>query len=143
MDRVIVVGCPGSGRASFTRALARIMEVAVLTTDEAPEGEGRWVVDGLRGDGLDPGLAACDAVVVLDPPAVVCLSRALVRPLLRNAGGDGALEAVGQVWVFHWRERRRLMAHIETRAPHAVIARLRSRAAAGRWLARLAGVPLP
>ena len=94
MKRAIVIGCPGSGKSTFARALqkktglplhyldmmywnadkttvpkdifrGRLAEV--LTDDE-------WIIDGNYGSTMEARLAACDTVFFLDYPRSVCLA---------------------------------------------------------------------
>ena len=94
MKRAIVIGCPGSGKSTFARALhektglplhyldmmywnadkttvpkdifrGRLAEV--LTDDE-------WIIDGNYGSTMEARMAACDTVFFLDYPRSVCLA---------------------------------------------------------------------
>ena len=94
MKRVIVIGCPGSGKSTFARALrdktglplhhldmmywnadktivpkeifrARLAE---LLTEDA------WIIDGNYGATMEARMAACDTVFFLDYPVEICLA---------------------------------------------------------------------
>lgn len=94
MKKVIVIGCPGSGKSTFARALHEETSVplypldmmywnadrttveksvflerltAVLERDE-------WIVDGNYASTMEMRLAACDTVFFLDYPLDVCLA---------------------------------------------------------------------
>ncbi len=94
MKRVIVIGCPGSGKSTFSRALQAKTGLplhyldmmfwnadkttvsreefdkrldAVLATD-------RWLIDGNYSRTLEKRIAASDTVFFLDLPTDVCLS---------------------------------------------------------------------
>ena len=93
MKRVIVIGCPGSGKSTFSRALHKKTGLplyhldmmfwnadkttvkrevflerlsAVLESDE-------WIIDGNYSSSLEMRMAVCDTVIFLDYPLDVCL----------------------------------------------------------------------
>ena len=93
MKKIIVIGCPGSGKSTFARALHNKNGIplyhldmmywnadkttveksvflerlfAVLEKDE-------WIIDGNYGSTMELRMAACDTVVFLDYPLEVCL----------------------------------------------------------------------
>lgn len=94
MERVLIVGCPGSGKSTFARRLQsklglplfyldqffwredRTMvdqEVFLDRLDQALQ-EPTWIIDGNYLSSLDQRLAACDTVFFLDYPLEVCLA---------------------------------------------------------------------
>ena len=99
MKRVIVIGCPGSGKSSFARALHEATKLPLVHLDmlnwnadrttvprelfrerlreamEAPE----WIIDGNYGSTMEMRLTVCDAVFFLDYPTEVCLEGVLSR----------------------------------------------------------------
>ena len=93
MKKVIVIGCPGSGKSTFSRALHNKTGIplyhldmmywnadkttveksvflerlfAVLEKDE-------WIIDGNYGSTMELRMAVCDTVIFLDYPLDVCL----------------------------------------------------------------------
>ena len=93
MQRVIVIGCCGSGKSTFSRALHNKIGIplyhldmmywnadkttveknvflkrlyAVLEKDE-------WIIDGNYSSTMELRMVACDTVVFLDYPVSVCL----------------------------------------------------------------------
>lgn len=94
MKRIIVIGCPGSGKSTFSRALHKVTEIPLFHLDmmkwnadrttvekavflkrlaEAMEKED-WIIDGNYGSTMEARLQACDTVIFLDYPLEVCLS---------------------------------------------------------------------
>ena len=94
MKKIIVIGCPGSGKSTFSRALHDSTGIPlfhldmlkwnadrttvsrdvflerlqkVLETDE-------WIIDGNYSSTMELRLQACDTVIFLDYPLEVCLS---------------------------------------------------------------------
>ena len=93
MKKIIVIGCPGSGKSTVSRALHNKTGIplyhldmmywnankttveksvflerlyAVLEKDE-------WIIDGNYGSTMELRMAACDTVIFLDYPLEVCL----------------------------------------------------------------------
>lgn len=93
MKKVIVIGCPGSGKSTFARALQEktgiplyhldmlywnadrtVVEKAVfLSRLAAVMAEEAWIIDGNYASTMEQRMAACDTVIFLDYPVEVCL----------------------------------------------------------------------
>ena len=105
MKKVIVIGCPGSGKSTLSRALRAITGLPLYHLDmilwrkdrsTMPKPEFRakvaellkedaWIIDGNYGSTMEMRLQACDTVIFLDYPTEVCLAgmrarRGTVRP---------------------------------------------------------------
>ena len=94
MKRIMIIGCPGSGKSTFARALAKKtglplhyldmmywnpdrttkpkeeFRAALSETVKLPE----WIIDGNYGSTLELRMEACDTVIFLDYPVEVCIS---------------------------------------------------------------------
>ena len=99
MKKVIVVGCPGSGKSTFARKLQEKTglplyyldmiwhkpDKTTLTNEEFDEklheliARDEWIIDGNYSRTLEPRLQACDTAFVLDLPLEVCLAGAQAR----------------------------------------------------------------
>ena len=97
--RAIVIGCPGAGKSTFSRALREKTGLPLYyldmlwhrpdrTTAGRDEFDRRlkeilsrdqWIIDGNYGRTLEPRLRACDAVFLLDLPVAECLAAAEAR----------------------------------------------------------------
>ena len=93
VKKVIVLGCPGSGKSTFSRKLNSITRIPVIyldmmfhradkTTCSAEEfnhslakvmKQDKWILDGNYGRTLQVRLEQCDTVFWLDYPLEICL----------------------------------------------------------------------
>ncbi len=133
--KILVIGSGGSGKTTFARRLAARTGLPLIhldalywrpgweptpadewrTTVEALVRRDAWIMDGNYGGTLDIRLEACDAVVFLDIPRLVCLWRVLKRRL--RYGGQvraelpvGCLERLSWEflqWIWTYPARRR------------------------------------
>ena len=114
MRRVLVIGCPGAGKSTLTRALAETLGLPAVYLDrlwwksgwinrtraefdarlDAALAGDAWVMDGNYLRTLPRRLERCDAVLFLDYPRRLCLFRAL-RRILPPRHGRGLPGAAG------------------------------------------------
>lgn len=93
MKRIMVIGCPGSGKSTFSRKLHTITGIPLFhldmmnwnadrtTVDKAVFRErlsdtikkSEWIIDGNYGSTIELRLKECDTVIFLDYPLEVCL----------------------------------------------------------------------
>lgn len=94
MKKIMVIGCPGSGKSTFSRELHKIIGIPLFhldmmywnsdrtTVDKAVFRErlsntiqkNEWIIDGNYGSTIELRLQACDTVIFLDYPLDVCLN---------------------------------------------------------------------
>ena len=99
MKRVIVIGCPGSGKTTFAEKLNRITGLPLYYLDaiwhkpdktHIPREEfdrriqeifatDAWIIDGNYGRTVEMRLQECDTVFLFDLPTEVCLQGAVER----------------------------------------------------------------
>ena len=130
MKRIIIIGCPGSGKSTFARALQKRTNLPLYYLDmlywnadrtTVPKEEfrrrlgevlekDRWIIDGNYNSTMEMRMAVCDTVIVLDYPTEVCLAgiqarRGKVRPDMPwvETGEDAEFEA----FVRQFREESR------------------------------------
>ena len=88
MKKVIVIGCPGSGKSTFSKSLHKITNIPLFhldmifwnadkTTVEKPVfldrllniiQNDKWIIDGNYGSTMELRMQACDTVIFLDYP---------------------------------------------------------------------------
>ncbi len=93
MKKVIVIGCPGSGKSTFSRALHKETGIPLYHLDmlkwnadkttvskevfierlQKVLSEETWIIDGNYGSTMELRLKQCDTVFFLDYPTDVCL----------------------------------------------------------------------
>ena len=93
MKKIIIIGCSGSGKSTFSRALHNKIGIPLYyldmmywnadkTTVENSVFLGRlsdvlakdeWIIDGNYGSTMELRMASCDTVIFLDYPLDVCL----------------------------------------------------------------------
>lgn len=99
MKRIMVIGCPGSGKSTFSRALHKRTGIPLFHLDmmywnadrttveksvfrERLSGTiqlSEWIIDGNYGSTIELRLQACDTVIFLDYPPEVCLGGIMER----------------------------------------------------------------
>ena len=93
MQRIIVIGCPGSGKSRLSRALHNKTGIPLYHLDmmywnadkttveksvflerlSAVLKKDEWIIDGNYSSTMELRMAACDTVIFLDYPLEVCL----------------------------------------------------------------------
>lgn len=94
MKKVMIIGCPGSGKSTFARELTKKTGLPLYHLDmmywnsdrtTKPKEEFRaelretvklpkWIIDGNYGSTLELRMEVCDTVIFLDYPTEVCLA---------------------------------------------------------------------
>lgn len=93
MKKIIVIGCPGSGKSRFSRLLyertgiplyhldmmywnadrTKVEKSVFLARLTEALGGNEWIIDGNYGSTMETRMSACDTVFFLDLPTDVCL----------------------------------------------------------------------
>ncbi len=93
MNKIIVIGCPGSGKSTFSRALSKTINIPVYYLDmmfwkedktsvdrsvlierlQEVFKKDKWIIDGNYGSTMELRMQNCDTVVFLDYLIDVCI----------------------------------------------------------------------
>ena len=99
MQKILVIGCPGAGKSTFARSLRDRTGLPLVYLDclwHRPDGSHvtreafdqalqeqlarpEWIIDGNYLRTMEPRMAACDTIFLLDYPLDVCLAGAQSR----------------------------------------------------------------
>ena len=99
MKKIIVIGCPGSGKSTFSKKLNKITGIPLYHLDMIYWNEDRtkvprhvfikemdsiidkdsWIIDGNYESTMEKRMVACDTVIFLDYPTNVCISGIMER----------------------------------------------------------------
>jgi adenylate kinase family enzyme len=102
--KIIVIGCGGSGKTTFSRNISKILDIKVTHLDllywkpgwietessawkqivEDLSSQKQWIIDGNYGSTIDIRLSAADTVILLDISRFTCLWRVLKRRIIFN-----------------------------------------------------------
>lgn len=164
MRKVLVIGSGGAGKSTFARRLGRVLDIEVIHLDslywkpgwvETPKAEwaetvaelarrDAWIMDGNYSGTFDIRLKACDTLIFLDTPRLVCLWRVLKRLIVYHrrtrpdmaAGCDEKLSLEFLLWVWNYPRTRRpkILNWMREHAGSKQMFRLRSPAEAEKFL---------
>ena len=99
MKKVIVIGCPGSGKSVFSRTLHNITGLPLyhldminwrkdrtfISREELTEkinaigATDEWIMDGNYGGTMELRMSLCDTIIFLDYPTEICLEGIMSR----------------------------------------------------------------
>jgi adenylate kinase family enzyme len=99
MKKVIVIGCPGSGKSTFARALNKLTNIPLYYLDMLYWNEDKttvdrsvftqrlsevltkseWIIDGNYGSTMEMRIKECDTIFFLDYPLETCLEGVMSR----------------------------------------------------------------
>lgn len=159
MKRIMIIGCPGSGKSTFARSLTEktglplhYLDMMYWNPDRTtkPKEEFRaalretvalpeWIIDGNYGSTLELRMEACDTVIFLDYPPEVCISgveerRGKPRADMPWVETEPDLEFIEFVRKYNEESRPRVIELLEKYKEKNIII-FKSRAEADEWLA--------
>ena len=159
--RVAVIGCPGGGKSTFSRALRDRVGLPLYHLDAIYWRDDRthlsreefyplmreiiareeWIIDGNYGSTIEWRIAACDILFFLDYPAEVCLAGVRARRGQKRSDmpwveeGDDE-EFLAFIRAFETESRPRIL-ELMGRYPEKTVITFRTRAEADKYLAAL------
>ena len=167
MQRILIVGCPGAGKTTLARRMAKKLNLPLIHLDKLFWTDGwvprdqrqfdslisaelckpSWIIDGNYLRTLPKRLESCDTVVFLDVPRRVCFW-GIVERVICNYGksrqdmGDRCPERfdtafLKYVWNFPREPRAKLYQCLNAAPPSVTVVVLRSRKQANRFVATL------
>lgn len=144
MNRILVLGCGGAGKSSFSVLLGEKLDIPVIHLDayywkdgwvessreeflqsiEPLSSESSWIMDGNYGGTLDIRMKACDTVIFLDRSRALCLWRIFKRriqfhgrtrpDIAINCPERLTLEFIRYVWSYPRDRRPKLLDKLQT-----------------------------
>ena len=134
MKKIMVIGCPGSGKSTLSRELHNVTGIALYHLDmmywnadkttvsksvflarltETLETE-EWIIDGNYSSTMELRIEECDTVIFLDYPLDVCLDginrrRGKVRSDMPWVETDADDEIIGFVRNFNEQQKPRII----------------------------------
>lgn len=162
MDRVIVIGCPGSGKSTFSRRLHEITQIPLYHLDlmfwnadkttvepsifldrlQKAMDQDRWIIDGNYSSTMKMRMEACDTIFFLDYDTDLCLRGIRDRrgkprrdmPWIESGEEDG--EFLSFVYNFHVENRPIIMGLLEDFRQKTIVI-FHNREECDRWLSDL------
>ena len=145
MKKIIIIGCPGSGKSLLSRALHQKTGIPLYHLDmmywnadkttveksvfrqrlAAVLEKDRWIIDGNYGSTMEMRLAACDTVIFLDYPSEVCLDgvrsrRGKPRSDMPWVETEEDAEFIGFIKSYKEQERPKVLALLEKYGDKAI-----------------------
>lgn len=163
MERVLIIGCPGSGKSRLARELGQKLALPVVHLDQLWWKENwqnvtmeefdsrlamaldmdRWIIDGNYSRTMEARLSKCDTVIYLDFDRWECLwgvcqrvlgSHGKARPDM-SAGCPERFNWEFVKWVWNFNKNNRVQNYTYlAKARHAKTVVLRNRKAVRRFL---------
>ena len=142
VERMMVIGCPGSGKSTLSRLMAKKTGFPLVHLDQLFWNSGwqeksreefdsilteelqkdRWIIDGNYSRTISMRLERADTVVFMDYPSVVCAYRVLKRVITRygesrsdmgeNCPERFDMSFLKYVWHFRKTERPKLISRL-------------------------------
>lgn len=157
MKKVIIIGSGGAGKSTFARRLHEATGIELIHLDklywkpnwvETPKSEWKqligeiirgeeWILDGNFGGTMEMRLEACDTVILLDMPRIICVYQALKRIATYRKGqrpdmGEGCderfdIKFLSWIWNYPSQTKPKIEKLLEQYGSAKNVIRLRSK----------------
>ncbi len=135
MQKIVILGCGGSGKSTLAIRLGKLLNLPVIHLDclfwkpgwvsipreelnalvQPQLSQPRWIIDGNYSGTQEPRLVACDTVIFLDMPRVLCLWNVVKRWVMYHKrtrpditeGCPEQLDWEFLRWIWHFNRNRR------------------------------------
>lgn len=164
MKKTLIIGSGGAGKSTFSRRLGAALGIEVIHLDrlfwsanwmETPKDEWRkkveqilpgdsWIMDGNFGGTMEMRMEACDTIIFLDFPRLVCTYRVLKRIALykKNNRPDMAegcdekfdLKFLSWIWNFSKTGKPKIEKLLDKFQNAKTVIRLKSKAEVEKFL---------
>ncbi len=156
-----MIGCPGSGKSTFSRALHQITGIPLVHLDmlfwnkdkttvekavflerlEKAMQQSRWIIDGNYASTMERRMQACDTVIFLDYSLELCLEgirqrQGTVRSDMPWVETEEDAEFIEFIKKFHTESRPQILVLLETHSEKNIY-RFTTRTDADGFLAQL------
>lgn len=167
MKKILVIGSSGAGKSTFSRRLGEATGIEVIHLDklhwkpnwtEPSKDEWRsilanavkgdsWILDGNFGSTIEMRVAACDTVIFLEMPRLVCIYRILKRIVVYREGNRPDMaegcderfdwEFIKWVWNYPKQSKPKIEKILENYKDEKTLIRLKSKRAVKNYLSNL------
>lgn len=157
MNRILVIGCAGSGKSTLSRKLHNILDLPVVHLDtyywnanwvaksneewdkivEQFTNEEQWIMDGNYSRTMDIRISRADLIIFLDMPRLLCMYRVIKRRIMyhkksrpdMNQECQEKLDWDFMKWIWDYRKRSRVktIEKLEQIKEHKEVVVLRTR----------------
>lgn len=141
MQRIAIIGLPGSGKSTFAIALGKKLNISVhhldqhqfqgrkkrdkgefLLIKEALLSEESWIIEGCSLSTLEMRFSRADCVIYFQLPRLLCIWRVCMRYLDRNLAETGCLQGINwtlikYIWTFN-KNYRHAIEELKVRYPN-------------------------
>ncbi len=143
MNRILIIGCPGSGKTTLSKILSDKLQIPLVHLDKMFWNSGwqpksreefdaellevlqtkRWIIDGNYSRTIPWRMEKADMVIHLDYPTAICVWRVLKRVVTRygetrsdmgeNCPERFDMEFLKYVWGFRKNQRPKLLSCLQ------------------------------
>lgn len=112
MNKIIVAGCPGSGKSTFASLLSKITDISVYTSDDKDfkwesVRDDRWIIEGVDLSIMEKCIKDCDCIYFMDIPYKTCFDN--IRLKTSSLSASAVEEVKEYINDFAYRGRKEML----------------------------------